>query len=37
MDKESLSEIEEEANPNINNGMVQLTDYNILKSSLDSK
>lgn len=34
-DLESLSEIEEEMNPNINNGMQQIQDYNRIKSSLE--
>jgi hypothetical protein len=32
---ESLSEIEEEMNPNINNGMQQIQEYDRLKSSLE--
>jgi hypothetical protein len=34
-DLESLSEIVEEMNPNINNGMLQIQDYNRIKSSLE--
>ena len=32
---ESLSEIEEEMNPNINNGMQQIQEYSRLKNSLE--
>ena len=32
---DSLSEIDEETDPNINNGMTQVHDYNRLKSALE--